>query len=305
MGRVVLAVLMAASLIGCSRDHPAEGPSAAGAPGPATDGAACAAVAVTIGALCSQCRLDPSAVPVGYDCGAAQTNATYLRVLFASVGPKVALSGQLVGTDWANLESRTKVTFAAAKRACPECFDRPPKTAADGEACPACFSRPFDGPYASRYPNGKRREVGAYVHGKRDGVLSAFHENGIKMRQVNYQAGELHGPFTEWDEGSRKTRAGTYDTGDLHGEHRRFEDTRVVEHGSYQYGVRTGRWMRWYRSGKKRSQRNYQTQCDGRKCATKRHGLFIAWDEQGKVGSIVRYDRGVRRAVDAKVLKGR
>jgi len=303
MGRVVLVALMATSMIGCSRDHPAKAP--AETPGPVTDVAACTAAAATIGTLCPQCRLDPSAVPDGYDCGAAQTNATYLRVLFANAGAKGTRPSQLIGATWANLESRTKVTFAAAKKACPTCFDRPPKTAADGEACPASFSRPFEGAYALEHPNGKRREVGAYVQGKRDGTLSVFHENGIKKSEMTYEADVLHGPFTEWDQGSRKTRAGTYDKGDLHGEHRRFEETRVVEQGSYQYGVRTGRWMRWYPTGKKRSQRNYQTQCDGRKCTTKRHGVFIAWDEQGKVSSIVKYDRGVRKAVDPKATQGR
>ena len=305
MKRVVLLVSLAAFMAACKSEKPAPAsPKATAATEAKVDpSTGCATAAKELARLCPSCALDPKAAPAGYDCAAAEKNVTYLRVLVENVGTKMPLKGQLVGTEWANLEARTKVVLDAAKKGCAECFDRPPPDAATGEACPACFARPYAGPFTVSYPDGKRRVVGAYAAGKLDGKVSTFFPNGIKSTLKTYRAGVLHGPFTEWDEGSRMTRTGTYDEGALHGEQSRFEATRVVERGVYQYGVRTGRWMKWYPSGKKRSQRSYQTKCEGRKCITKRHGVFIAWDEKGKIASLTQYADGKRVALDLKALK--
>ncbi len=305
MNRVVLLVFVAASMAACKSEKaaPASPKAPAAAESKKDPSTGCETAAKGLAQLCPSCALEPEAAPEGYDCGAAQENVNYLRVLVDNVGTKLPLKGQLVGTDWGNLEARTKVVFDAAKKGCAACFDRPPPDAASGEDCPACFARPYAGPFTVSYPDGTRRVVGAYAAGKLDGQVSTFFENGIKSTLKTYRAGVLHGPFTEWDEGSRKTRTGSYDEGALHGEHSRFEATRVVERGVYRYGVRTGRWMKWHPSGKKRSQRAYQTVCEGRKCTTKRHGVFIAWDEAGKVASLTQYADGKRVALDLKALK--
>ena len=294
--------MLSAVLVGCKSGKEDASPPPASET-PAVTAATCETAAAGLLRLCPSCAVDPKKTPAGYDCDGAQRLVAQLDVLLRNVGEKVQLRSQLVGTTWANLESRTKVTFDAAKKACPSCFDRAPPSAAAGEACAACFLRPFDGPFTVSYPDGKRRVVGANAAGKLEGTVSTFHENGIKSEEKTYRAGVLHGPFTAWDDGNRKIRAGAYDEGMLHGAHSRFDGTRVVEQGDYQYGVRTGRWMKWYPSGKKRSQRAYRTQCEGRVCTAKRHGVFISWDEAGKVSSMTRYAEGKRVALDMDALK--
>jgi len=296
-------------MAGCTRgDETPQRPKAAISDtdkAPAAGDVGCSAAAKGLLQICPSCALDPKAIPPGFDCGAALEHTKQLKVLLENVGAKMPLGKQLVGTEWSNLESRTKVTFDAAHKACPDCFDRPPPSAAAEADCAPCFARPFEGSFTVSYPDGTRRVVGAYASGKLEGKVSTFHPNGIKSNEKSYRSGALHGPFVEWDEGSRKIRSGQYDEGSLHGDHSRFEGTRVVEQGAYQYGVRTGRWMKWYPSGKKRSRRSYQTKCEGRKCVTQRHGVFISWDEAGKIASMTQYANGKKVKLDLEATQAR
>ena len=64
------------------------------------------------------------------------------------------------------------------------------------------------------HANGRRKEAGRYVDGRREGTWTRFWDFGGRRAQVNFEAGEEHGELVLWNELGEKEREIRYQHGE-------------------------------------------------------------------------------------------
>lgn len=68
----------------------------------------------------------------------------------------------------------------------------------------------YSGDYFEWHYNGKLKEVGQLVNGKREGKFEDFYENGKKFTVSYYTTNKLNGDYFEWFENGNKSERGFY-----------------------------------------------------------------------------------------------
>lgn len=147
--------------------------------------------------------------------------------------------------------------------------------------------------------NGKKKEEGMYLNGKRDSTWYFWHSNGKIHKKATYDKGELEGDFAQYFSNGKTETEGKYQKGkkqglwiwyrengnkDFEGEFR--ED---VEHGNWTYyysggekesyglfkeGKRDSVWIFLYKTGERWKEGFYKEDI--------KNGKWITWFESGK-----------------------
>lgn len=149
------------------------------------------------------------------------------------------------------------------------------------------------------YRNGKKKEEGKFIAGKREGAWTTWHNNGKLHKKTTFVNGEMEGAFIQYFPNGKTEVSGNYQKGmkngmwlwyrengnkDFEGE---FKSDR--EHGRWTYyyttgekesyglfkeGKRDSTWMFLYKTGEKWKQGDYKEDL--------KNGLWMTWFEDGK-----------------------
>jgi len=103
----------------------------------------------------------------------------------------------------------------------------------------------YNGTWESWHENGKRKEFGLYVNGKKEGMWTFFDEYGMKIVEQSYKKNRTEGKFISYHMTGQK-----------------------AEEGAYNNGLKEGTWYTWdakgklqyevtFKKGKKSSEKNY------------------------------------------------
>lgn len=74
-----------------------------------------------------------------------------------------------------------------------------------------------DGLVTEWHENGQKKGEAIFKDGKKDGRETVWHENGQKEWEGTYKDGKLHGLWTWWDKDGQKVKELTYKDGEFHG----------------------------------------------------------------------------------------
>lgn len=138
-----------------------------------------------------------------------------------------------------------------------ECQDgtRPLRRALAGGVEEGCMARGDargvvrEGAWTVFHPDGRVKEVGTYVDGRRHGVFTRFHGNGLRAASGAYVHDREDGPWVLFDAHGLLEREETYRDGVLEGPFRRVHPNGAdAEVGTFQQGARHGLWT-WKTQG--------------------------------------------------------
>ena len=102
----------------------------------------------------------------------------------------------------------------------------------------------------NNYPNGRIKEEGVIVNGKKIGRWTFWYDTGERKSTGLYKNGEEHGRWYYWYKSGQKEKEGIYSN-----------------------GIKQGEWLGFYYTGNKFFKRTFK---DGKK-----HGLWAWWFENG------------------------
>jgi antitoxin component YwqK of YwqJK toxin-antitoxin module len=106
------------------------------------------------------------------------------------------------------------------------------------------------------HEDGSKASEVIFVNGKEDGLSKSWYASGAKRQEANYVNGRIKGPATTWYESGNKSAVKNMDGGLADG-----LQTRWYENGEKQsegtidknYGFRIGPWTEYYENGQKKS----------------------------------------------------
>jgi antitoxin component YwqK of YwqJK toxin-antitoxin module len=115
-----------------------------------------------------------------------------------------------------------------------------------------------DQPFTGKLFDEKRRELGIFRRGLKDGVFTQYFNKGSKMNEGKFVAGSKEGVHNEWYEnGKLKTRS-NYSENELNGETSEYyPNGKPKITTNYLKGKRNGKYSEWHENGKLKKEIQY------------------------------------------------
>ena len=120
---------------------------------------------------------------------------------------------------------------------------------------------PFTGKVEEFHEDGKKKAVGNFVDGRREGLWNEFWQNGHKRIETNYKGGVLDGIGTSWfSDGQLEEQGVLNEFGEWNGPYTAWwANGHKAQEGDYKDGLQVGRWIFYNPSGKE----SYRSNCSG------------------------------------------
>lgn len=121
-----------------------------------------------------------------------------------------------------------------------------------------------EGTWRYYYRNGNLKQIGAYLKGLPEGKWVWLFENGDTIKIEHYLQGKENGSFVEYNASGNVILKGNYTDGEPDG-YWELTINDHIEKGKYVYGLREGKWKRYYFDGSLKYEGNYiQGNADGK-----------------------------------------
>ena len=116
-----------------------------------------------------------------------------------------------------------------------------------------------NGPYINWYPNGNKKQQGAFSNGKFDGSISSWAEDGTLIEQRTYRKGQLNGPLVQYSRTGSKLREEHYLEGKRDGLFRSYNKngTPLME-GYLRNNLKEGTWIIFSKDSQPKSKISYR-----------------------------------------------